>query len=175
TDAPSRDTDRAPVLPVRPRRTALRALARQTDELPARPRIRARPPAPHRRAAGQPGYARRADGRGRARLPRRIPVRSPRDRDTARGVAADIARRDPARAARAVGPEVRDDLEQGRFGAARAQPQAEDAAAGLSGAAAEGARSAVGPCADRAWNAVWPADDRLRDGNAQSPRALHGA
>ena len=113
---------------------------------------------------GTPGCA---DGPSRARLPRRIPVRSAGCRNPARGVDPAAARRDPSHAAGAVGAEVRDDLDQGRFAAARPQPASKDVAPGLSRTADERARAPFRLCPGRARHALWLADDFRRAGQAQ--------
>jgi hypothetical protein len=75
------------------------------------PNWRARPPprpaGRARRAAGQPGHARRTHRAGAAPLPGRIPERPARGRDPAPGVAAHPARHHPAHTAGQVGRQVR--------------------------------------------------------------------
>ena len=152
---------------LRPRR--IRMLRRSWPAFARNPRsstsARAR-----RCASRQPGHARRADAIRGAPLSRRVPRRSARGRDSACAVARHPARLRPAHPAGAVGAQVRDDLEQGRLAAARAQRQAALAPAGASWAAAQGSGAAAGPARGRARHALRASRHRRRDGSAQGGR-----
>ena len=93
------------------------------------------------------------------------------------GVEADPLRRDPVRAADAVGEEVRGDLDEGRVAAARAQPAAAVAAAGLPRPAAQGRRLSGRPVPGRDRHALRQSQHGQRDRQAarrelrEDPRA----